>query len=334
LCEIAPSRKQKRFVFLFRRRKGKETLKQKVREKVLLVGKSSESNYSIHSIEEMSFDNIERIYKKNQEQIQGSSLKSNLIAEKVMENSISYKNFKKFIREAIRISSTIKKKASNDRHKKEAIAFLKAEKERTHIILILKKILNSWKITENSKSSTRNLLRKSYRKYIFRDQNFKYISLIIKEIFNQIIRKDGTEVINEERKNINENTSPNKESSSVGTESSLKNHESIYWHKIKATAFHDSEETEVQISRLSEKVNQSMNFNEIQFFSLLIYIYSLIMSRRSGIELVAIIGFVIDQLKQSQSKIEENMKHLARKHLDLNMATQELFEAGRKPYEG
>jgi phosphorylcholine metabolism protein LicD len=143
LFELTPSRKQKRFVFLFRRRKGKPRLKQKERQ--LLNERNNEINYSNHSEAHKSYDNNGK-NGKNQERIQGSLLDANIVIKKVPKNSIIYKYFKRFIREALRISSTNQKKASSDRHKKEAVTLVEADKERFGIIKLLKKILKSQQI--------------------------------------------------------------------------------------------------------------------------------------------------------------------------------------------
>jgi hypothetical protein len=100
-----------------------------------------------------------------------------MAVKEVMENSIIYKKFKKFIREALRISSTNQKKVSSDRHKQEAITLLEAERERAHIIIFLRKILKSQIITRTTKTRTQSLVRKR-------------VSLIIKEIFIQFIYKE------------------------------------------------------------------------------------------------------------------------------------------------
>jgi hypothetical protein len=100
LLELSPNYKQKRFVSWFLRRKGRPRLKQKEQETIISFEKDNESNYSNHEVEEKHVDSNGKTYLKKKQQIQGSSSIQNMLIREVMENSIVYKNFKKFIEEA------------------------------------------------------------------------------------------------------------------------------------------------------------------------------------------------------------------------------------------
>jgi hypothetical protein len=127
LFEKAPSRKQKRFVFLFRKRKGRQRLKQRERKTSNIIWGNADSNYSNHPIEEKFYSSNEKTCKKSQEQIQGSSFKIEESLQGKFYNSIVYKEFKKTIREAIEISTTKQWKVPSDRKYKETYALLEAE---------------------------------------------------------------------------------------------------------------------------------------------------------------------------------------------------------------
>jgi hypothetical protein len=94
---------------LFRRRKGKQGLKQKEVRRPESIETSTESKYSNHSEEKKPYDNNEQIYKKNQTESQGSSLTG--IRKSLQESpiykqiSLVYKYFKKTGGEALEFSS-------------------------------------------------------------------------------------------------------------------------------------------------------------------------------------------------------------------------------------
>jgi hypothetical protein len=58
------------------------------------------------------------------------------------------------------------------------------------------------------------------------------------------------------------------------------------------------------------------------------------MACKSGIELEAITGFTMEQQKLPGSMIEEELRHLARFHLKLDLSAQGEFDAFKKPNEG
>jgi hypothetical protein len=172
LFELASSRNQKQFVFLFSRRKGKQRLKQKEKRRPRSYETNTELSYSNHAKEEKPYDNNEEIYKKNQVEIRSST--SSKIRRNVYESSsyeqisIFYKYFKKTVVESLEFSSIQQWRASRNRQYNEAYALLEAEEERTRHISYLRKILKSARSAKRKSYRTMDLFRKVQRnpKYI------------------------------------------------------------------------------------------------------------------------------------------------------------------------
>jgi hypothetical protein len=161
LSELLPNHKQQRFVSWYWKRKGKQKWRRKEKETIESSGRDNESNYSNHEEGENNAIYSEKIYSEKL-QAQGSSL----LFRTVKENSKIYKKFKIYIREAYRIFSTSQRKASRDRHLKEAKALLETDMEKVGMIYFLREILKA--INSSKGSRTRSLLRK-----ILEISNFK-----------------------------------------------------------------------------------------------------------------------------------------------------------------
>jgi hypothetical protein len=166
---------------LFRRRKGKQRLKQREVRRSKSIETSTELNYSYHAEEEKPYDNNEEIYKKNQVEIRSSS--SSKIRRNVYESSsyeqisIVYKYFKKTVVESLEFSSIQQWRASRNRQYNGAYALLEAEEERTRHISYLRKILKSTRFAKRKSYITMDLLRKSPEKskiYHIENQEKRY----------------------------------------------------------------------------------------------------------------------------------------------------------------
>jgi hypothetical protein len=126
---------------LFRKRKGKQRLKQRESRKVRSIETSIELDYSNHLEEEKSYDTSEKIYKKNHLDILRSSFLQFTEDLQTLQYFIQillftnyYNNSKKIKREANEFSSIQQGNASSDRHNKEAYVLLEAEEERNRYI--------------------------------------------------------------------------------------------------------------------------------------------------------------------------------------------------------
>jgi hypothetical protein len=302
LLELSPNQKQRQFVSWYWKRKGSQRRKQIRKETRELKDRGNELNYSNHGEEEKNAVYNGKIYSKKMLQIQDSSL---LFSEKI-ENSEVYKKFKIYIREANRILSTSQKKASRNRHLKEAKALLEIDEEKVEIIDLLQKILNT--IRSSKSSRTHTLLRKVLSSFII----VTYYAL-------QGTNNSGHQSNEENQKGRREELIPlttnmiqmekkeegkeKEENSSKAIESSVYDQESIYRHLKKATIFLDCEKNMFQSNKLSEKVNQPKNSRESRLVSSIVYNKSYLMQSRSGIELEAIIAHTMEQQRLPGSLI-------------------------------
>jgi hypothetical protein len=222
-------------------------------------------------------------------QTHDSSLDETKLIIEVMENSIIYENFKRFIEGAKVIFSTNQKKASRNRQVQEAHALPESEKEKAESTKLLKKILKSINITNNTNYRTQSLLTialSSFQKVTYQTLQANQNS-IRKE--PKLIYSNATEAEKIRTDKKKEESSSNK----IG--SSLNDQESIYRQEKEATSFLDCERAMVQSIRLSEKVNQSKYSEEIRLSESIVDKNSQLMFGKSGIELEAIIGYTMEQ---------------------------------------
>jgi hypothetical protein len=159
LADLLPNHKQQRFVSWYWKRKGRQRWKRRERGTIRSFGRDIELSYLNHEGEENNGTNNGRSHFEML-QTQGSSF----LIEGKKENSIVYENFKIYIREASRIFNSNQKKASRNRHLKEAKALPEAEMREVEIIYFLGEILKAVRSSKGSR--TQKLLRKILRVFI------------------------------------------------------------------------------------------------------------------------------------------------------------------------
>jgi hypothetical protein len=101
----------------------------------------------------------------------------------------------------------------------------------------------------------------------------------------------------------------------------FKNQESIYRQIKEATAFLDYERNEIQSSILSRTFTIHSNPHWlIQKSFQEVYDESIIMLKNSGIEVEALLGYVLERNYEPESALEECLKFLGRNRLMLDMS--------------
>jgi hypothetical protein len=106
----------------------------------------------------------------------------------------------------------------------------------------------------------------------------------------------------------------------VNRSSKLKNQELIYRHIKEGTAFLDYGRNKVQFSIFSKTITIPSNLHwSIQKSFQEVYIKSIIISKHSGIEVEALLGYALERNHESESTLEECLKFFGRNHLMLDM---------------